>query len=156
MKNFTGMFERALDFALQKHKGQYRKSTNMPYYRHPISVAKNVEEVKKSTNLELLMTAAILHDTVEDCTDVTIQEIAEIFGYQVASLVDELTSDEAEIQKVGKTEYLKNKMAKMSSYALIIKLSDRLDNVRDLNETTAEFQEKYTKETVEIIEHLES
>ncbi len=153
---FGVLFEEALEFALQKHKGQKRKGNNMPYFWHPMSVARNVQEVKDSTNLELLMTAAILHDTVEDCTDVTIEEIAKIFGYQVASLVSELTSDDAEIAKVGKTEYLKNKMAGMSSYALVIKLSDRRDNVRDLNSMTQEFKERYTKETIEILDHLES
>jgi len=102
------------------------------------------------------MTAALLHDTVEDCEDVSLQEIAEKFGYYVAALVDELTSDEKEIKKLGKTEYLKNKMAKMSSYGLVIKLSDRLDNVKDLNTTSETFQKKYTKETLEILDHLES
>jgi len=150
------MFEKALEFSMEKHKGQKRKVSNMPYYRHPISVAKNVEEFKKSTNLELLMTVALLHDTVEDCTNVTIQEITELFWENVAFIVNELTSDEEEIAKVGKTEYLKNKMTKMTSYALVIKLSDRLDNVRDLNEGSEEFKEKYTKETIEILDHLES
>lgn len=157
MKNiFTGMFEKALEFALKKHKWQYRKGSNIPYYWHPINVAKNIEENKKSKNLELLMTAAILHDTVEDCKWVTINEIAKKFWYMVASLVDELTSDEKEIARIGKIEYLKNKMAKLSSYGLVIKLSDRLDNVRGLHMTTTAFQKKYTKETKEILEYLES
>ena len=156
MTPFTGMFEKALEFALKKHKGQHRESSNMPYYRHPISVAKNIEETKKSKNLELLMTAAILHDTVEDCEGVTLQEIAEKFGYYVAALVDELTSDKKEIAKIGKTEYLKNKMAKLSSYGLVIKLSDRLNNVKDLNETSKQFQKRYTEETLDILNHLES
>ncbi len=156
MNKFTGMFEQALEFALKKHKGQVRKGSNMPYYRHPIRVAKNIEEFKKSKNLELLMTAALLHDTVEDCKWVTLQEIAKKFGYYVAALVDELTSDKNEIAKTGKTEYLKNKMAKMSSYGLVIKLSDRLDNVKDLKDTTPAFQKRYTKETLEIMDYLES
>ncbi len=155
-KKFTGMFEKALGFALEKHKGQHRKGSNIPYYWHPINVARNIEEFKKSKNLELLMTAALLHDTVEDCTNVTLQEIAEKFGYMTASLVDELTSDEKEIKKIGKTEYLKNKMMNLSSYGLVIKLSDRLDNVRSLQETSKEFQERYTKETNEILAHIES
>lgn len=155
-KQFTGIFEKALEFALKKHKGQYRKSTHIPYYRHPINVAKNIEEFKKSKNIELLMTAALLHDTVEDCEKVTIQEIAKKFGYMVASLVDELTSDENEIARIGKTAYLKNKMTKLSSYGLAIKLSDRLDNVRSLKWTPEQFQIKYIKETREIIEHIES
>ncbi len=153
---FEWMFEKALEFALQKHKGQKRKWNNIPYYRHPISVAKNIETYKKSKNIELLMTAALLHDTVEDCEDVSLQEIAEKFGYYVAALVDELTSNEWEIKKLGKTEYLKNKMAKMSSYGLVIKLSDRLDNVKDLSTTSETFQKKYTKETLEILNHLQS
>jgi len=66
-KQFTGMFEKALEFAIKKHKGQKRRDTNMPYFWHPINVAENIEEMKQSKNLELLMTAAILHDTVEDC-----------------------------------------------------------------------------------------
>ncbi|MFA6256189.1 MAG: HD domain-containing protein [Candidatus Absconditabacterales bacterium] len=156
MNTFTGMFEKALEFALEKHKGQKRKSTNMPYYWHPISVAKNIEETKKSKNLELLMTAALLHDTVEDCAGVTIQEIAEKFGYYVAALVDELTSDEKEIAKIGKTEYLQKKMTNLSSYGLVIKLSDRLNNVRDLNKTSETFQKRYTQETLAILDHLQS
>lgn len=136
---FNDMFEKALEFALQKHKWQKRKNNNIPYYRHPISVAKNIETYKKSQNIELLMTAALLHDTVEDCENITLQEIAENFGYYVAALVDELTSNESEIKKIGKTDYLKNKMTNMSSYWLVIKLSDRLDNVKDLHTTNEIF-----------------
>jgi len=153
---FTGMFEQALEFAIKKHKGQKRKGNNMPYFRHPISVAENIEEVKKSKNLELLMTAAILHDTVEDCPGVTIQDIAKKFGYYVAALVDELTSDEKEIKKIGKTTYLKNKMEKMSSYGLVIKLADRRHNIEDTQSMSKEFQKKYAQETLAILDHLES
>lgn len=153
---FTGMFEKALEFALKQHKGQHRKSSNMPYYRHPISVAENIEEVKQSKNLELLMTAAILHDTVEDCPGVTIKKIANMFGYQVASLVDELTSDPKQVALLGKTEYLKQKMEKMTSYGLVIKLSDRLHNIKDLASTSVAFRTSYTKETLAIIDYLES
>jgi (p)ppGpp synthase/HD superfamily hydrolase len=156
MTKFTGLFEKALEFAIKQHKGQKRKQTNMPYFRHPISVAENIEEVKKSKNLEILMTAAVLHDTVEDCPGVTIKEIAEKFGYYVAALVDELTSDKKEIAKIGKTEYLKKKMEKMTSYGLVIKLADRRHNIEDINHTSKAFQKSYTKETLAIMDHLES
>ncbi len=149
------MFEKALEFALQKHKGKKRKATHMPYFWHPISVAENIEEVKQSKHLELLMTAAVLHDTVEDCPDISIDDIAHLFWFQVASLVDELTSDPKQIKKIGKTEYLKRKMANMTSYGLVIKLADRLHNVEDLKQTTKAFQQTYTKETVEILNYLE-
>jgi len=155
MKNeFIGLFEKSLIYAIEKHKGQYRKNSNFPYIWHPISVAKNVEENKKSKNLELLMTASLLHDLVEDVEDVTLEEIAKLFGYKVAALVEELTSDPIEIEKMGKTEYLKMKMGKMSSYALVIKLSDRLDNVKDLSSGSESFRTKYSKETLEILMHL--
>lgn len=152
-QNFTNLFEDALEFAIQKHKGQYRKKTKAPYVWHVINVARNVEENKKSKNLEILLTAALLHDTVEDC-GVSLKEISEKFGLKVASIVEELTSDENEIKKVGKTEYLKNKMLNISSYALVIKLSDRLDNVKDLKDMDDAFRNKYKKETMEIMQAL--
>ena len=156
MIKFTGMFEKALEFWIKKHKWQHRKNTNMPYYWHPIHVAENIEKIKKSKNIELLMTAALLHDTVEDCPWVTIKKIAEIFWYQVASLVDELTSDKKEIKKIGKTEYLKKKMEHMTSYGLVIKLADRRHNVEDMRNTSKNFQKRYTVETRAIIDYLES
>ena len=128
----------------------------MPYFWHPISVAENIEEFKQSKNLEVLMTAALLHDTVEDCPGVTIQQIAKLFGYLVASLVDELTSDKKMIAKMGKTEYLKSKTERMTSYGLVIKLADRLHNVEDLVNTSQPFRRSYTKETLAILDHLES
>jgi (p)ppGpp synthase/HD superfamily hydrolase len=151
--NFSSIFETALEFAIEKHKGQYRKKSKAPYVWHVINVAKNVEENKKSKNLEVLLVSALLHDTVEDC-GVTLLEISEKFGLKVASIVEELTSDENEIKKVGKTEYLKNKMLNISSYALVIKLSDRLDNVKDLKDMDDTFRNKYKKETMEIMQAL--
>lgn len=151
---FTGLFEKALEFAIKHHKGQYRKNSNMPYVWHVMCVAKNVEENKKSTNLELLLVAALLHDTYEDCENVTLEMIAKEFGFKVAALVEELSSDPEKIKEMGKTEYLKEKMTKMSSYAFVIKLSDRLDNVKDLSDAKPDFKEKYSKETSEILMHL--
>ena len=153
---FTGLFEKAIEFAIKQHKGQYRKNSNMPYYWHVMCVAKNVEDNKMSKNLELLLVAAILHDTYEDCPNVTLEKIAKLFGYKVAALVEELSSDESEIKRIGKTEYLKGKMEKMSSYALVIKLSDRLDNVKDLTSAPEAFRIKYYTETIAILEHLKT
>lgn len=154
MNKFTGLFEKALIYAVEKHQGQYRKSSNLPYIWHPISVAKNIEENKKSKNIELLMTAALLHDLVEDVEEITIEEIRKHFGSDVADIVLELTSDKGKIKEVGKTEYLKQKMVSMTSYALCIKLSDRLDNIRDLSTSKPEFREKYKKQTLEIIDFI--
>jgi (p)ppGpp synthase/HD superfamily hydrolase len=155
-KEFTGLFEKAFEYAIKKHKGQYRKTSNMPYIRHPISVAVNIERIKTSRNLELLLSTSLLHDTVENCKGVTIEEIAKLFGPKVASIVEELTSDKEAIKKMGKTEYLKKKMENMSSYPLRIKLADREHNVQDIHKMNPDFKESYVTETVEIIKHLET
>lgn len=148
--------ERAIIFATEKHKGVKRKGNGRPYILHPLSVLHTLLAIKpNSTNAFLLAVVSLLHDTVEDC-DVTLQEIAELFGYQVASLVQELTSDKDEIDRIGKTEYLKNKMLKMSSYALCIKLVDRLDNIKDMKSMTVAFRKKQIDSTTEILAALET
>jgi (p)ppGpp synthase/HD superfamily hydrolase len=107
----------------------------------------------------LLGAAAILHDVVEDCyqnmtRDEKMAMIAKEFGYAVASLVDELTLDKSQYSQIGKTQYLCNEVMKMSSYALAIKLCDRLDNVMDLKDMDKEFSERYKKETRDILQAL--
>ena len=142
----------ALDFATRKHKGQYRKD-GTEYISHPTRVANYVFQFKKSSNIETLITSAYLHDTLED-TDTTFYEITENFGPQVASLVLELTTDNDMKNEIGKTKYLSIKMKNMSSWALVIKLCDRLDNVSDLKNADSTFRKRYAKETFDIIEYL--
>lgn len=148
------MIEKAIIFATEKHLGVKRKYDNVPYIVHPIFVAYLVSFFKRSKNFELLFVAALLHDVVEDC-GVTIEEIKHLFGSQVADLVQELTSDPEQIKVMGKTEYLKQKMTNMSSYALRLKLCDRLHNVIDLTNAPEKVRLKTFKQTQEIIEHLE-
>lgn len=150
MKITQELFEKAVKFATEKHKGVVRKGDGRPYIMHPMSVMTTLLAIKKSNNALLLAIVALLHDVVEDC-DVTLEEIAKEFGWQVASLVGELTSDPAEIKRLGKTEYLKQKMSVMSSYALRIKLCDRLDNVKDMKSMNVSFQKKQIDATAEII-----
>lgn len=143
--------EDAIIFATDKHKGQIRKGDGRPYILHPMSVLIRLNSVKTSKNMFLLSTAAILHDTVEDC-EVSLEEIAAKFGYHVASLVEELTLDKSKYEKIGKKEYLAQELLKMSSYALVIKLCDRLDNVSDLKSMNEEFRNKYREETRYILD----
>ncbi len=89
-----------------------------------------VANFKKSKKLGVLISASLLHDVVEDC-NVSYEEILNEFGMEIASIVFELTSDQKEIQRVGKLEYLKKHMLGMSSYALVLKLCDRLSNILD-------------------------
>lgn len=95
-----------------------------------------------------MIIAAILHDVLED-TEGKKDQIFEKFGPLVLSLVEELTSDDKEIKRVGKNPYLIQKMINMSSYALVIKLCDRLSNVID-NPT-----EKYLNDTATMLDEIE-
>jgi hypothetical protein len=146
--------EQALQFATKAHAGQTRSGGD-PYITHPMRVAASVEQYKQSHNLEAIIDAALLHDTVED-TDTTHEDLESLFGGLVASIVKELTSDPEQIKKVGKAAYLSHKMATMSSYALVIKLADRLDNVKDIaTAKTPEWRAKYKSETEQILNYIE-
>lgn len=144
----------ALAYAAKQHAGQTRSGGD-PYIVHPESVANFVKQFKRSHKIDDLISAALLHDTVED-TDTTHEDLEKMFGGLVASLVKELTSDKEEISKIGKTEYMKRKMAAMSSWGLVIKLADRLDNVQDIaTAKTPEWRKKYRSETEQVLRHLE-
>lgn len=155
-KTYSQILETALAFAKKAHEGQ-KRSGGLPYIVHPIAVAKNVEKFKGgSKNLQALKDAAHLHDTIED-TDTTLDQIESLFGSLVASLVKELTSDPEGIKTHGKQVYLATKMEKMSSYGLVIKLADRLDNVQDIaHARTPAWRIKYKTETEYILAHLEA
>jgi len=165
-KNVVGMFdevmgsqvdegaEEALQYATQAHAGQTR-SGGEPYITHPMRVADHIKQYEQSHDLDALISAAYLHDTIED-TDTTHKSLHDLFGGLVASLVQELTSDPDQIKKVGKAQYLAHKMAAMSSYALVIKLADRLDNVKDITTArTPQWRQKYKNETEHILNYIE-
>ncbi len=142
----------ALDFAREKHKGQLRKDGS-EYIVHPMRVAKYVFQFKESNHIETLITSAYLHDTLED-TNTTYYELVNVFGPQIASIVLELTTDVDLKNEIGKTKYLSIKMKNMSSWALVVKLCDRLDNVSDLLNSDDKFRVRYAKETFDILEYL--
>jgi (p)ppGpp synthase/HD superfamily hydrolase len=141
------MILKAIKFADRKHRGQFRKKSRKPYIGHPIIVSYLLARFKQSKHFEELVVAAILHDTLED-TNTTFDELVREFGALVASLVLSLTSDEAEIAKIGKNAYLKKKLVGISSYGLVLKLADRLSNVMDCPKPA------YVNDTVELMHHL--
>ena len=146
--------EEALQYATQAHAGQTRSGGD-PYITHPMRVADHIRQYKQSHNLDALISAAYLHDTIED-TDTTQEALHDLFGGLVASLVKELTSDPEQIKKMGKAAYLSHKMAVMSSYGLVIKLADRLDNVKDITTArTPQWRAKYAAETNQILDYIE-
>lgn len=153
MKTKNSDIRRALEFMINAHSGQFRKFSGEEYAWHPVGVAKIVRNLKSSKNKDKICIAALLHDTVED-TDVTLCDIQNHFGEMVSSIVYELTSDGVKIKEMGKANYLLNKMLRMTSYALVIKLADRLHNCSDLPTASEKFRNKYVKETRFILDGL--
>ena len=146
--------EEALEYATLMHQRKYRND-GTEYIIHPIKVAEYVSRFKVSKNIDVLIMAAYLHDTVED-TDATYYDIVERFGPQVAGLVLELTTDEDLKAEIGKTKYLEIKMKNMSSWALVIKLCDRLANICDLENSNEAFRYKCITSTIEILDYVVS
>ena len=120
----------AMDFMMTAHKDQKRDGTGLPYAVHPIAVFSTVKKFKESKNILFILVAALLHDVVEDC-NVSLDTIRALFGSMVASIVEELTNDEVEKNRLGKEVYISQKLIKLSNYALVIKLADILDNLSD-------------------------
>jgi (p)ppGpp synthase/HD superfamily hydrolase len=142
-----------LEFATEKHKGQ-KRDDGADYITHPIRVAKIIAEVKKdSQNRDILIAAALLHDTLED-TYTSCRELEEHFGKEVASIVVELTTAPFVPKMIGKGKYLAEKMEKMTNYALLIKLADRYDNLCDLSKCTPFKQQKTINDTTYILNYL--
>lgn len=139
----------AIAFSIKCHESQIREGSGLPYIVHPISVYSIVKKYKESKNIKELLIAALLHDTVEDC-NVSLEEIEQKFGKMVASLVAELTNDIKEILRVGKKEYMLKKVMALSSYALVIKLADFIENMTD------EPLPKAVERTAYILSHLKN
>lgn len=121
---------KALEFAAAKHRDQRRKGRGAsPYINHPIEVARALAEIGGVSDPDIL-TAAILHDTVED-TQTTPAELQEIFGARVRSLVEEVTDD----KKLTRAEQRRLQIVHaptLSPGARLIKLGDKLCNVHDV------------------------
>jgi len=149
----TELEQKAWVFAQDAHKGVTRKFSSDPYFEH---VRKVFELVKKVDTRETLGAAALLHDVLEDCPQVTYDILVDNFGKEVADIVKELTSKEDLIDVMGKAEYLLDKMATMSDDALTVKLCDRLQNLSDHFSASDKFRKKYYEETKYIVDSLKA
>ena len=141
---------RAYVFAMKKHGAQLRTSGD-PYYSHPIEVAGILTKFKLDSSSII---AGLLHDTVED-TDTTVEEIRELFGDQVASLVDGLTKLAIIEQKSGSSKQAENFRKLLLAMSddirvLLIKLADRLHNMRTLHFCPLEKRQRIARETLDI------
>jgi len=140
----------AVEFATFKHRNQ-KRSGGEPYIVHPTGVFEILKKLK--VNNVIILVASFLHDTLED-TNTTYNEIKDKFNKEVADLVAQLTSNSKEIDKMGKPEYLLQKMIKMSSNSLTIKLADRLHNLSDIVSVNKKFADKMWSQTTYIIKRL--
>lgn len=121
---------RALEFAAHKHQGQRRKGRDgAPYINHPISVADTIARVGRVTDI-VTLTAAVLHDTVED-TATTLDEIEREFGAEVRQVVAELTDDKR-LPKEERKRLQVVSAPSASRRAKIVKLADKIMNVTDI------------------------
>lgn len=125
---------RAVNFAAVKHKMQRRKDVEeTPYINHPIGVAYILTEEADITD-PLVIEAALLHDTIED-TDTSLEEIRKHFGKKVAAVVAEVTDDKSKPSAQRKQAQIDH--APHASYeAKLVKLADKLYNLRDLKRAT--------------------
>ena len=144
------MIRRAFDLANEAHRGVRRKSGE-PYILHPIAVAKiAASEIGLGTKS---VVAALLHDVVED-TDYTVEDIANLFGAKIASLVDGLTKI-SEVMEANTTQQAESFRKVLLTLAddvrvILIKISDRLHNMRTLDSMPEHKQVKIASETLYI------
>ncbi|WP_434656110.1 RelA/SpoT family protein [Thermoanaerobacterium thermosaccharolyticum] len=149
-ENDINLIFKAYDYALKAHKGQYRNSGE-PYIVHPVEVAMIL------TNLELdvsTIASGLLHDVIED-TSITYDDIKNEFGQEIADLVDGVTKL-GMIEYKSKVEQQAENMRKMliamakDIRVIMIKLADRLHNMRTLKYLSEEKQKEKAQETLEI------
>ncbi|NPA41138.1 MAG: bifunctional (p)ppGpp synthetase/guanosine-3',5'-bis(diphosphate) 3'-pyrophosphohydrolase [Aquificae bacterium] len=142
--------ERAYDFILERHKDQFRKSGE-PYIVHPVNVAKILADLNMDSTT---VVAGLLHDVLED-TDTTYEELETLFGKDVADIVEGVT-------KIGKIKFKNIKEAQAENFrklilatakdirVVIVKLADRLHNMRTLGYLRRDKRVRIAEETLEV------
>ncbi|MDR1801679.1 MAG: HD domain-containing protein [Lachnospiraceae bacterium] len=123
------MLDRAIEFATNAHQGQYRKGTKRPYIVHPIEVADIVATMTKD---EEVICAAVLHDTIEDCRDITKELLERNFGERIAEIVAGESEDKSKswIERKSTTIFrIRNACREIQ----MIGLADKLSNMRDID-----------------------
>ncbi|MBR5301800.1 MAG: bifunctional (p)ppGpp synthetase/guanosine-3',5'-bis(diphosphate) 3'-pyrophosphohydrolase [Clostridia bacterium] len=145
------MVEKAYHFAQKAHEGQMRKSGE-PYFFHPLTVAGILARLMLDPPT---IAAGLLHDTVEDCEEVTLEVVTKEFGQEVALLVDGVTK----LKKIDfssrveqQAESIRKMILAMSKdiRVVLIKLADRTHNMRTLKAQSPQSQRRIAQETLDI------
>jgi (p)ppGpp synthase/HD superfamily hydrolase len=144
----------SIEFAADKHRKQRRKDNEAsPYINHPIAVA-TVLASEGGVDDEVLLIAAILHDTVED-TKTTFEELEEKFGVDITNVVREVTDDK-KIKKPLRKRLQVEHAPHASARAKQIKIADKISNIRDITTKppkswTTERKQKYLEWSCEVV-----
>jgi guanosine-3',5'-bis(diphosphate) 3'-pyrophosphohydrolase len=144
------MLNKAYVYAMKAHGHQVRASGD-PYFTHPLEVAAILTDMKLD---DATIAAALLHDVVED-TEATHQEIEELFGPEISGLVEGLTKIkrlDLISKEAAQAENLRKLLLAMARDArvLLVKLADRLHNMRTLNHVKPEKRARIARETMDI------
>lgn len=146
----------AVDLATKAHAGQFRKGNGLPYISHPFSVLKIVADW--GIDDVTIFKAAICHDVLEDCHQITRQQLLAVIGDTSFKVVEELTF----IPQKGATSTAQQKLEYMSTFynktsaSLVIKLADRCDNTKDFLITSPDYAIKYWRKADELVNAFRS
>ena len=144
------LIRKAFEFSLEKHEGQKRKSGD-PYITHSLNVAKILSDLRMDA---VTVSAGLLHDVLED-TDTTYEELKDAFGEEIANIVEGVT-------KIGRINFRNLREAQAENFrkliiatakdirVVIVKLADRLHNMRTLGYLSREKRIRIAEETLEV------
>ncbi|MEC7669438.1 MAG: RelA/SpoT family protein, partial [Pseudomonadota bacterium] len=149
-KTNEALIHAAYDYGREMHEGQFRRSGE-PYFTHPVAVAAILTEQKLD---DATLITALLHDTIED-TKSTYGEVADKFGDEIASLVDgvtKLTNLQLSSTETKQAENFRKLFMAMSKdlRVILVKLADRLHNMRTIKAMKPEKQQQKARETMDI------
>ncbi|TVS05605.1 MAG: bifunctional (p)ppGpp synthetase/guanosine-3',5'-bis(diphosphate) 3'-pyrophosphohydrolase [Rhodobacteraceae bacterium] len=144
------LIRRAWDYGAQMHEGQVRHSGE-PYFTHPVAVAALLTEMRLD---DATIITALLHDTIED-TKSTYSEVARLFGEEIAELVDgvtKLTNLQLSSSEAKEAENIRKLLIAMSRdlRVILVKLADRLHNMRTIRSMRSDKQAQKARETMDI------
>ncbi len=144
------MLGEAFDYAQEVHKKDIRKSGE-PYFMHPLAVANILTELKLD---DATVATGLLHDTVED-TEATLDKINDLFGSEIRDLVDGVTKIEKLDLSTTKAKQAENFRKLLVAFTtdirvLLVKLADRLHNMRTMEHMKASAQKRISEETLEV------